>query len=68
MATITILEKLIKERDLIIIPRRTYEEFINLQKAAKKRADEERNTDAAIKIYKKEKKEGKLIPWLGSIG
>lgn len=60
MATITIPEKLIKERELVIIPRRTYEEFITLQKTAKKRTDEERDTDTAVKIYKKEKKEGKL--------
>lgn len=60
MATITIPEKLIKEKELVIIPRRTYEEFVNLQKEAKKRADEELDTDTAIKIYKKEKKKGKL--------
>jgi hypothetical protein len=60
MTTITIPKKLIKEKELIIIPRKTYEELIGLQKAMKKKVYEEQDTNSAIKIYKKEKKEGKL--------
>lgn len=60
MATITIPEKLIKEKELIVIPRRKYEEFINLEKILKNRLAEERNTDEAIAIYKREKAQNKL--------
>ena len=59
MATITIPKKLIKD-DLVIIPRRRYTEFLNLEKILKKRLAEETDTDLAIQIYKKEKRQGKL--------
>ncbi|MEK7087588.1 MAG: hypothetical protein AAB958_02720 [Patescibacteria group bacterium] len=60
MTTITIPEKLIKEKELIIIPRKKYEEFINLEKLLKSRIAEERDTDEAIRIFKKEQRENKL--------
>ena len=60
MNTIIIPKELIKERELIIIPRKKYEEFVNLQKIIKKWFIEEADIDQAIKIYKKEKREGKL--------
>ncbi len=59
MATITIPKKLIKE-ELVLIPRKKYEEFLNLEKMIEKRLVEEADTDLAIKIYKKEKKYGTL--------
>ncbi len=60
MATITIPKKLIKEKDLILIPRREYEKFLNLEKMIGKRLIEEADTDLATQIYQKEKKQGKL--------
>lgn len=60
MNTITIPKKLIKNDDLVIIPRKKYEEFLVLQKNMKKKLFEETDTDIAIKIYKKEKRQGKL--------
>lgn len=60
MNTLTIPKELIKEKELIIIPRKKYEEFMNLQKMVKKWFVEEVDTDKAIKIYKKEKRQGKL--------
>lgn len=59
MATITIPKNLIKE-DLVIIPRRRYEEFLNLEEIIKKRLKEEADTDSAIKVYEKERRQGKL--------
>ena len=46
--------------DLVIIPRKQYESFLDLDKRWKKRLFEESDTDEAIKVYKKEKKQGKL--------
>lgn len=60
MATITISEKLVKEKELIVIPRRKYEEFVNLEKLLKNRLAEEKDTDEAIAIYKREKAQNKL--------
>lgn len=60
MNTLTIPRELIKERELVLIPRKKYEEFMNLQKIIKNRFAEEADTDLAIKIYKKEKRQGKL--------
>lgn len=59
MATITIPKKLIKE-ELVLIPRKKYEEFLGLEKIVEKRLVEEADTDLAIQIYKKEKQHGKL--------
>lgn len=59
MATITIPKNLIKEK-LVLISRRKYKEFLNLEKMIEKRLVEEADTDLAIQIYKKEKQRGKL--------
>ena len=59
MPTITIPKKLIKE-ELVLIPRKKYEEFLNLEKIIEKRLVEEMDTDLAIRMYKKEKQHGKL--------
>jgi len=60
MAILTIPKELIKEKELILVPRKKYEEFLKMEKFAKKRIAEERDTDLAIEIYKKEKKQRKL--------
>lgn len=60
MATITIPEKLKKEKELIVIPRKKYEEFINFEKLLKNRLAEEKDTDEAIRIFEKERRENKL--------
>jgi len=60
MVTITIPKKLIKEKELVLIPRKKYEEFLNLEKIIEKRLVEEADTDLAIQIYKKEKQQRKL--------
>ncbi len=55
---ITIPQKYIKERELVLIPRIEYEELLKLQK---KRCWEEEDTNEAIKVFRQEKKKGKLI-------
>jgi len=60
MSTITIPQELIREKELIAIPRKKYEEFLNLQKIIKNRLAEIADTELALKIYKEEKKLGKL--------
>lgn len=60
MTTITIPKALAQKGDLVIIPRQRFEEFLDLEKRFKSRIIEETDTDAAIKIYKKEKHQGKL--------
>lgn len=60
MNTITIPKNLIKNDDLVVLPRRKYEEFLNFEKMIEKRLTEEEDTDSAIQIYKKEKQRGKL--------
>lgn len=60
MTTITIPKNLMKEKDLMIIPRKQYELFLNISKQFEKRLSEEQDTNQAILVYKNEKKEGKL--------
>jgi hypothetical protein len=60
MATITIPENLISNDDLVIIPRKQYESFLDMGKKWMQRLSEEQDTDEAIDIYKKEKKQDKL--------
>jgi hypothetical protein len=60
MATITIPKNLISNDDLVIIPRKQYESFLNICKKWGKSISEEKDTNEAISIYKKERKQGKL--------
>ena len=60
MATITIPKNFITNDDLVIIPRKQYDSFLDIGKKWMQRLSEEKDTDEAIDIYKKEKKEGKL--------
>lgn len=60
MIPITISKKYIKDDDLVILPRKKYEEFLTIEKILKQRQKEEADTEEAIAIYKKEKQQGKL--------
>ncbi|MBM4165548.1 MAG: hypothetical protein FJ218_01270 [Ignavibacteria bacterium] len=60
MNTITIPKKFIQNDELVILPRKKYEEFIALEKYAQQLRREEADTDKAIEVYKKEKRLGKL--------
>ena len=57
---LTIPKNFISNDDLVIIPRKQYESFLSVGKQWNKRLFEEKNTDEAIAVYKKEKKQGKL--------
>lgn len=57
MTTITIPKELTKIGDLVLIPKKEYEEFLKLRE---QKDWEEKDTDEAIRICKKEKKEKKL--------
>lgn len=60
MVTITIPKEFARKGDLVVISRKKYEDFLNLEKIMERRLIEESDTDSAIKIYKKEKRQGKL--------
>lgn len=60
MKTLVIPKKLAEERELVLIPRRRYEEMTRGFSRVKKILAEEADTDEAINIYKREKKSGKL--------
>jgi len=60
MNMLTIPKNFISNDDLVIIPRKQYESFLDSDKQWKKRLFEEQDTDEAISVYKKEKKQGKL--------
>jgi len=55
---ITIPKEYIRKKELVLIPRDEYEEFLKLRK---QRECEEKDTDEAIRIFKNEKKKKKLI-------
>ena len=57
MTTVTIPKKLAQKGDLVVIPRREYEKFLKLQQRL---GWEEKDTDEAIGVFKKEKRLGKL--------
>ncbi|KKQ02577.1 MAG: hypothetical protein US12_C0029G0007 [Parcubacteria group bacterium GW2011_GWA2_36_24] len=60
MNMLTIPKKFISNDDLVIIPRKQYESFLDVGKQWKKRLFEEQDTNKAIAVYKKEKKQDKL--------
>lgn len=60
MNTLTIPKNLIQNDDLIVLPRKQYEIFLSVCEKWNKRVSEEQDTDEAIAIYKKEKKQDKL--------
>ena len=53
----TIPKKLIKMGELVIVPRREYEEAVRIKKRL---LWEEKDTDEAIRIFEKERREGTL--------
>jgi len=55
---ITIPKEIAKQGRLVLIPLKEYEEFLRLRK---QKEWEEKDTDEAIRVFKKEKKEKKLI-------
>ena len=60
MNTVTIPQTLARKGDLVVIPREEYEKFLTMKKRVKSIFLEERDIDSSIKIYKSEKKSGKL--------
>jgi len=55
---ITIPKEMSKKGDLVIIPRKEYDEFLRLRK---QREWEEKDTDEAIRVFQRERKKKKLI-------
>jgi len=54
---ITIPREMARKGELVLIPRKEYEEFLRLRE---KREREERDTDEAIRVFKEEKRRKKL--------
>jgi phage pi2 protein 07 len=54
---LTIPKEILKKGDLVLIPRKEYEELLKLRK---KRQWEEKDTEEAIRVFKEEKKKNKL--------
>jgi phage pi2 protein 07 len=54
---LTIPKEILKKGDLVLIPRKEYEELLKLKK---KRQWEEKDTEEAIRVFKEEKKKNKL--------
>ena len=55
---ITIPKEIAKEGELVLIPRKKYEEFLRWRRRIER---EEKDTDEAIRIFEKEKKTKKLV-------
>lgn len=62
MNTITIPKELIKEKELVLIPRQKYEEFLDLEKIIKI-VKPIKSESQAIERGRKEIKKGKYISW-----
>lgn len=60
MNTLTIPKNLIQNDDLVVLPRKQYEIFLDIKNKWMKMLSEGKDTDEAIALYKKEKKQGKL--------
>ena len=60
MNTLTISKNLIQNDDLVVLPRKQYESFLDISKKWQERLFEEQDTEEAIAIYKKKKKKNKL--------
>ena len=56
---VKIRQNIVGERESIVISQKEYGEFLLYQKNIQKINEEEKDTDEAIKTYKKEKKEGR---------
>ena len=60
MPIISISRKMLSEKELVVVPRKEYEQLLHLQKLAKRHFEEIKDTDEAVAIYKEEKKANKL--------
>ena len=60
MTTITIPKNFISNDDLVVMPRKQYEFFLDIGKKWNQRLLEIQDTDQAINVYKEEKKQSKL--------
>lgn len=60
MNMLTIPKNFVSNDDLVIIPRKQYESFLDIGEQWEKRLIEEQDADESVAIYKKEKKQGKL--------
>lgn len=58
--TFIIPKSVASKDDLVVIPKAIYNEFLRWKKFAEKRMAEEKDVDEAIRVYKQEKKAGKL--------
>ncbi|MBI4692346.1 MAG: hypothetical protein HY773_02850 [Candidatus Terrybacteria bacterium] len=58
--TFIIPKSVASKDDLVVIPKVIYNEFLQWKKFTEKRLAEEKDIDEAIRIYKQEKKTGKL--------
>ena len=54
---VTIPREMANKGELVLVPRSEYEEFLRLRRKIKL---EKQDTDEAIRIFEKERKEGKL--------
>ena len=60
MPIISISRKMLSEKELVVVPRKEYEQLLQMQKLAKRHFEEIKDTDEAIAIYRKERKANKL--------
>lgn len=57
MATITIPQKLIRKGDIVVISKKEYEQFLKLRQRL---GWEEKDTDEAVRVFRKERRGGQL--------
>lgn len=55
---VTIPREMVRKGELVLIPRKEFEEFLKLKK---KREWEEKDTEEAIRVFNEEKKRKRLI-------
>lgn len=60
MPTLDIPKSSLKAKELVLLPKADYRRLLDLEKIAKKTLAEIADTDLAIKVYKREKRQGKL--------
>lgn len=58
MASVSIKDR--KSADFVLVPRKEYEELLGLKKTLRSKSGEIKNTDSAVRVYLKEKKQKKL--------
>ncbi|MBI2454196.1 MAG: hypothetical protein HYV54_01310 [Parcubacteria group bacterium] len=58
VASVSIKDR--KSADFVLVPRKEYEELLGLKKTLRSKSGEIKNTDSAVRVYLKEKKQKKL--------